>query len=142
MITGDVGGLCPNSDYTLSFHKYNCVNCNCKNAGPLLQAEKGIIDTRLNTLSDGTLNFCDAKSAHFSIIPTDKSFNSVLGGSCVLTQNQLGKKKSKNDKPQKKKCKPCPSILCAPIIFQPVIQEQVPCPTGTPVCPVLELKPT
>jgi len=84
-VTGDVGGLCPNSGYSLSFHKYNCVNCNCKNAGPLLQAEKGIIDTRLNTLSDGTLNFCDTKSAHFSIIPTDKSFNSVLGGSCVLT---------------------------------------------------------
>ncbi len=134
-ISGDVGGLCPNSDYTLSLHKYNCVNCNCKNAGPLLQAEKGIIDTRLSTMSDGTLNFCDIKNQFFSVIPTDKSFNTVLGGSCVLTQNQGAKKKCKKDKLKKKKCKPCPSILCTPIIFHPVIQDQVPCPTPAAQCP-------
>lgn len=135
LISGDVGGLCPNADYTLSLHKYNCVNCNCKNAGPLMQSEKGIIDTRLSTMSDGTLNFYDIKNVYFSIIPTDKSFNSVLGGSCVLTQNQLAKKKCKNSKLKKKKCKPCPSILCAPIIFHPVIQDQVPCPTPPAQCP-------
>lgn len=71
-VTGDVGGLCPNSGYTLSFHKYNCVNCNCKNAGPLLLGDKGIIATNLDTQSDGTLNFCEKVVDDFSIIPIEK----------------------------------------------------------------------
>jgi hypothetical protein len=134
-ITSDIGGLCPNSEYTLSLHRYNCVTCNCKNAGPLLGLSHGIIRTDLLTTKDnGNLNVNEFKNDNFSIVPTDKSKSSILGGSCVLTQNCKTKKKAKSSK--KSRCQPCPSILCAPITVQPAFQQNhyfPPKPAAAPI---------
>ena len=66
---------------------------------------------------------------NFVLIATNKSPDSILGGSCVLTMNHLPKKskKCKNGK-EKKQCKPCPAILCAPIILTKAAQLDVPLP--------------
>jgi hypothetical protein len=85
----------------------------------MIQGTAGIIKTDLRTESDGTLTIATAIiNTSFVLVPTDKSPNSILGGSCVLTQNHLPKKikKCKNAH-RKRKCRPCPSILCAPIIL-------------------------
>ena len=121
-ISTDITGLCPDSEYTLSLHRYNCVNCNCKNAGPLLNLNKGIVRTDLRTTrDDGCLIIPEFKEEDFSIVPTDKSKFSILGGSCVLSENRKNTKKSAKSS-KKSKCRACPSILCSPITVQTAVQ--------------------
>ena len=120
-ISTDITGLCAGSEYTLSLHKYNCVSCNCKNAGPLLNLDKGIVRTNFVTSKDGgNLIVPEFNDYDFAIIPTDKSKFTILGGSCVLTENLKSKKATKSSK--KAKCNICPSILCSPITVQPAFQ--------------------
>ena len=98
------------------------MNFNCKNAGPLLNLNKGIVRTDLRTSRDGSLMIPEFKDDDFSIVPTDKSKFTILGGSCVLTENRRNTKKSAKSS-KKGKCRACPSILCSPITVQPALQQ-------------------
>jgi hypothetical protein len=118
--------LCPRSSYTLTFHQYNNVACKCKNVGPLLNGAISIISDSLATSSRGDItsasggSFVINEKVNLSLVRTQFSPVSALGGSCVLTLNDncYRPKPCKKGKGKKKarKCAPaCPIKLCAPI---------------------------
>ena len=40
---GNINALCPFTLYSFSVHQYNNVKCKCKNAGPLIGRQDGLI---------------------------------------------------------------------------------------------------
>lgn len=118
-------GLCPRSSYTLTFHQYNNVGSKCKNVGPLLGGASGIVTESLAIGSRGDLtqkfSTRETLKIPLSLIPTQFSPISALGGSCVLTLNNNCSSKSKSK--GGKSCKPaCPVKLCAPIVLSQYAQ--------------------
>ena len=109
---GNINGLCPFTLYSFSVHQFNNIKSKCKNVGPLIGRQEGLIT---QAMSD--------KFGFLKILATDKPFTlllttgsgsrpTLLGGSCIL-------KGIKTGCGGHRKCKKrCPMLLCSPILLK------------------------